>query len=176
MSFANITFRDVLGEERARTKKWSQRYLSLAAEVGSWSKDPRRKIGSIIVGKNGEILSQGYNGFPRNVQDKDDRYNDRDLKHMFVVHAEINAILNAARNGTRIEGSTMYLHGLPPCCDCTKAIIQSGIRKLIIQVDGDTKISPNWEKSFEVSRTMLQEAKLKYIVVDQDANIIYNVF
>lgn len=172
----NITFNDVLGEERARTKKWSQRYLGLAAEVASWSKDPRRKIGSIIVGKNGEILSQGYNGFPRGVHDHEKRYNNRELKHMFVVHAEINAILNAARNGTRIAGSTMYLYGLPPCCDCAKAIIQSGISKLVIRVDDGVEISPDWVKSFEVSREMLKEAKLKYIVVDSDANIVYDVF
>lgn len=172
----NITFHDVIGQKRQRTKKWSKRYLGLAAEIASWSKDPRRKIGAVIVGKNGEILSQGYNGFARDVNDDEKRYNDRETKHMFVVHAEMNAILNAARNGTRISGSTMYVYGLPPCCDCAKAIIQSGIRKLIIQPLNMEDVSPNWAKSFEASSTMLKEAKVKYIVVDHDANIVYDIF
>ena len=75
--------------------KWIQRYFKIAEQVSSWSKDPSSKIGAIIVGDKGQIISQGYNGFPRGVIDSEDRYNQRETKYKLVVHAEMNAILNA---------------------------------------------------------------------------------
>ena len=74
--------------------KWYKRYLKLAAEVATWSKDPNTQVGAVVVGSKGQILSQGYNGFPRGINDTSKRLNDRDTKLSLVVHAEMNAIFN----------------------------------------------------------------------------------
>ena len=86
------------------SKKWIKRYMMLAAQVSSWSKDPSTKVGAVIVGDKGQIISQGYNGFPRGVKDSSTRYNDRPLKYKLVVHAEMIAILNALYNGASVKG------------------------------------------------------------------------
>jgi dCMP deaminase len=59
--------------------KWDERYLSLAKEIATWSKDPSTQVGAVIVGSKKEVLSQGFNGFPRNINDSDERYNDRKI-------------------------------------------------------------------------------------------------
>ena len=62
------------------SNKWDIRYLELAKHVSTWSKDPSSKIGAVAVGKEGQVLSQGYNGFPRNIIDSTERYEDREQK------------------------------------------------------------------------------------------------
>ena len=74
--------------------KWVERYFKLSKEISTWSKDPSTKIGAIIVGDSGQIISQGYNGFPRNVDDNNFRYQQREIKYQFVIHAEMNALLS----------------------------------------------------------------------------------
>ena len=112
---------------------WNHRYLDLAAQVASWSKDPSSKIGAVAVGGKGQILSQGYNGFPRGVNDSDERYNDRPTKYKLVVHAEMNVIYNATYNGVSLDGSTIICCWSCLCCsDCAKGIVQVGINKIVM--------------------------------------------
>ena len=85
---------------------WDARYLDLAENVSSWSKDPSRKIGAVAVGSKGQILSQGYNGFPRGIDDSIERYNDKETKYRYVVHAEMNVVYNATYNGISLDGAT----------------------------------------------------------------------
>ena len=89
---------------------WDIRYLKLAEQVASWSKDPSSQIGAIAVGRKGEVLSTGYNGFPRHIAD-DDRYKDREQKYKYIVHAEANCIYNATYNGVSLYNATMYVWG-----------------------------------------------------------------
>ena len=140
--------------------KWHERYLHLAETISSWSKDPSRKIGAVAVGSKGQILSQGYNGFPRGVVDSDDRLNERSTKYSYVVHAELNCIYNASLNGVSLEGSTLYVYGLPICNECAKGIIQSGIKTVWMKLPpgGD----PRWRESWEVSKQMFTESGLDY--------------
>lgn len=70
--------------------KWDKRYFNIAKEVSTWSKDPRVQVGAVIIGDKDQILSQGYNGFPRNIDDNQKRYSDRDTKRKYIVHAEMN--------------------------------------------------------------------------------------
>ena len=148
--------------------KWIQRYFKIAEQVSSWSKDPSSKIGAIIVGDKGQIISQGYNGFPRGVIDSEDRYNQRETKYKLVVHAEMNAILNALYNGSSVEGATLYVHALPVCHECAKAIIQAGIAKVYI----DTNINERWQESWHDAKTMFSEAKVEcYYYNDEDGSI-----
>jgi dCMP deaminase len=143
--------------------KWDIRYLKLAKEISVWSKDPSTKIGAITVGNKKEVLSQGFNGFPRGIIDSEERYQNKTEKHKFVVHAEMNAIYNATYSGISLDNATLYIYGLPVCSECAKGIIQVGIKKVVI-VKAKTK--KNWEKSFELSKQMFKEAKVEFIIVE----------
>lgn len=141
--------------------KWDERYLSLAKEVSTWSKDPSTQVGAITVGNKKAVLSQGFNGFPRGIHDTDERYNHKENKYKFVVHAEMNAIYNATYSGTSLDGATLYVHGLPICSECAKGIIQVGIKKVIIE---KSKELDNWNDSVKLSQKMFDEAGVKLII------------
>ncbi|MBT4923035.1 MAG: dCMP deaminase family protein [Candidatus Thioglobus sp.] len=141
--------------------KWDKRYLSLAAEVATWSKDPSTQVGAVTVGSKKEVLSQGFNGFPRGIHDTDERYNHRETKYKFVVHAEMNAIYNATYSGTSLDGATLYVHGLPICSECAKGIIQVGIKKVVIE---KSKELDNWNESVQLSKEMFNEAGVELII------------
>jgi|TARA_R110002153_G_scaffold52758_1_gene147688 dCMP deaminase len=146
-------------------KKWKKRYLKLAKEISTWSKDPSTKVGAIIVGSKGQVISQGYNGFPRGVFDDIERYENREDKLKYVVHAEANAIYNAAQNGSALNGSYLFVHGLPVCNECAKAIIQVGIKHIIVSKTSTTKDNPKWKKSFELTKQMFEEADIEIEVL-----------
>lgn len=144
-------------------KHKNERYINLAKEIAKWSKDPSRKIGAIIVGDAGQIISQGYNGFPRGIWDTEERLNDRETKYKYVVHAEMNAIFNAVHNNASTVGSSMYVTGLPVCRECAKAIIQVGIKNVFM----DTKPIDNWFESGKDALEMFEEAGVKYHYIEE---------
>ncbi len=144
--------------------KWAVRYFEIAELVSSWSKDPSTKVGAIIVGDKGQIIAQGYNGFPRGVEDLEERYNHRETKYKFVVHAEMNAILNALYNGSSVVGASIYIHNLPVCQECAKAIIQSGISRVFI----DTEIEGKWMDAWAFSKIMFAEAGVEVYLLSRD--------
>jgi dCMP deaminase len=136
---------------------WAKRFLDLANELASWSEDRDFHVGAVIVGPNHEIRATGYNGLPRGVGAQDDRRFDRSSgeKFFWFEHAERNAIYNAARVGTALEGCTIYVNRYP-CADCARAIIQSGIKAVVcpIKPTNDGAL----DHSFAVSEVMLREA------------------
>ena len=135
---------------------WNLRFMDLAKQVSTWSKDPSKKIGAVVVGSKRQILSTGYNGFPRGIEDTDERLNDRDLKYKYVVHAEMNAIYNATYTGTSLDGASMYVYGLPICHECAKGIIQVGIKEVFI--DRKSLLDkPNWYDSYLKSKEMFDD-------------------
>ncbi|HIE78175.1 MAG TPA: dCMP deaminase family protein [Candidatus Thioglobus sp.] len=144
-----------------KLNKWDMRYLSLAKEVATWSKDPSSQVGAVTVGAKKEVLSQGFNGFPRGINDLDERYNNRETKYKFVVHAEMNAIYNATYSGTSLDGATLYIYGLPICSECAKGIIQVGIKKVVIE---KSKELDNWNESVKFSKEMFNEAGVEMII------------
>lgn len=120
-------------------------FMRMAKLVALRSKDPNTQVGCVIVGKDDRILSLGYNGMPNGCSDDDfpwaretpdmENMSDPDeeilnTKYVYVVHAELNAILNF--RGPSLEGSTLYV-SLFPCNECCKAIIQSGIKKVVYE-------------------------------------------
>jgi len=141
-------------------KNWQSRYLSLAKEVSTWSKDPSRKIGAVAVGSKGQILAQGYNGFPRGILDSADRYSDRPTKYRLVVHAEMNVIYNATFNGVSLDGASLYVYGLPICSECAKGIIQVGIKD--VTVITDDVVPDIWTESWTNTCSMFNETGVKY--------------
>ena len=138
--------------------KWTRRYLDIAKEVGTWSKDPSKQIGAVAVGDKGQILSQGYNGFPRGVKDTDDRYNVREEKYKYVVHGEMNCIYNACNSGVSLNGATLYVTGLPVCSECAKGIIHVGIKKVVMEYPKDIPLV--WEQSVQLTKQMFLEANV----------------
>ena len=141
--------------------KWDERFLNLAKEISTWSKDPNTKVGAVAIGEKGEVLAQGYNGFPRGVQDLDERYNDQELKYRYVVHAEMNCIYNAGYNGAKLDGSTMYVYGLPVCNECAKGIIQVGVQRVVVPAF-DTDLPDRWQVSILGTKRMFKEAGIQY--------------
>lgn len=135
---------------------WCNRYLSLAKEISTWSKDPSRKIGAVAVGEKGQILAQGYNGFPRGILDSVDRYNDRPTKYKYVVHAEMNVIYNATFNGVSLDRASLFVYGLPVCSECAKGIIQVGIQS--VTVFSEDEVPEIWTDSWNTTQNMFKEA------------------
>lgn len=109
------------------TSDWDVKFLELASYVSLWSKDPSTKVGAVIANDQKQVLSLGYNGFPRGVDDWASRYEDREMKLLYVAHAERNALDNAF---TDVRGATMYT-SLCPCNECAKSIIQRGIKRVV---------------------------------------------
>jgi dCMP deaminase len=147
-------------------QRWSKRFLSMAKELSTWSKDPSKQVGAIAVGKNNNVLATGYNGFPRGIKD-DKRLSDREEKYKYVVHGEMNCIYNACHNGVSLDGATLYVYGLPVCSECAKGVIQVGIQKVIMLVEDE---SPIWEESFHLTKQMFNEAGVQYFRYDKDFN------
>jgi len=147
---------------RMHGKAWGNRYTCLAKEISTWSKDPSTQVGAVVIGNNGEVLSQGYNGFPRGIKDTAARLKDRERKYNLVVHAEMNAIYNAGLNGVSLKGSTLYVYGLPVCNECAKGIIQVGIDKVIATRPAD--YNKKWDDSIKDAKALFKEAEVDYII------------
>ena len=147
---------------RMHGKAWGDRYINLAKEISTWSKDPSTKVGAVVIGNNGEVLSQGYNGFPRSIKDTPERLKDREKKYNLVVHAEMNAIYNASLNGVSLKGSTLYVYGLPICNECAKGVIQVGIDKVLATRPAD--YNKEWDESIKDAKALFKEAEVEYII------------
>lgn len=141
------------------SSNWDTRYLALAWHFGTWSKDPSRQIGAVAIGLKGEIIAQGYNGFPRGIEDTDERYEVREEKYKYVVHAEMNCIYNAASNGVSLKDSTVYVHGLPACSECAKGLIQVGVKR-VMAFSKDTP--ERWIESNKLTEELFKEANIEY--------------
>ena len=143
--------------------KWDNRYLKLAYQIAQWSKDPSSKIGAVAVGSKGQVLSQGFNGFPRGLKDDFTRLNDRELKYKYVVHAEMNTIYNATYNGVSLDGATLYVYGLPICSECAKGVIQVGIKRVVMPKQ---QMPEKWLDSWLTSMNFFDEAGVDYDFID----------
>jgi len=141
-------------------KKWDIRYMKLAQEVSTWSKDPSSQIGAVAIAPTGQVLSQGYNGFPRGISDQIERYTNREIKYDFIVHAEMNCIYNASFNGVSLKGSTIYVYGLPICNECAKGIIQVGASRVVTNTFNSE--GNRWYHSCHKGEDILQEAGVEY--------------
>lgn len=144
--------------------QWDKKFLDLCSTVEKWSKDPSTKVGAVIVGPDWEVRSLGYNGIPRGVKDKPGRYEVRPEKYKWIEHAERNAIYNAARTGTPMQGCTIYLKWFP-CTDCTRAIIQAGLTTMVCSVPNFE--DERWGEDFKISAQMLKEAGIKVLTYEK---------
>jgi dCMP deaminase len=142
---------------------WFMKHVYLAA---SKSKDPRTKIGAVLV-KDKRIISNGYNGFPYNVNDLEQRYLDRPTKYKFICHGEFNAVLQCARFGTSSKDSILYTQGIP-CDNCCKVIIQGGIKEIICHRQWPDMVNSDaWKESIAFSQVMLAESGISIKWLDE---------
>lgn len=115
----------------AKQIRYDKAYLRMAHTWAELSHCTRKKVGALIV-RDGRIISDGYNGTPAGFENACE--NDNGETHWFVLHAEANAILKVARSTNDCEGATLYLT-LSPCKDCSKLVLQAGIRRVVYSMD-----------------------------------------
>jgi dCMP deaminase len=136
---------------------WDEYFINIAEQVKLKSKDNKTQIGVVIVGKDNEIVSTGYNSFPRGINDGVEERQERPEKYFWFEHAERNAIYNAARIGVSTLVTTMYMTCGISCADCARAIINSGISKIVLR-EGKGATNIKWQESAERSMIMFEEA------------------
>lgn len=145
---------------------WDEYFMGLAHLSAMRSKDPNTQVGACIVGEDNKVVSIGYNGFPRGISDKEFPWEREggvlDTKYAYVVHAELNAILNSNRS---LNGCTLYV-SLFPCNECAKAIIQAGIKKIIYESDKYANLD-----NFKASRRMLEQSGVELIQLDYQVKL-----
>lgn len=144
--------------------KWEKRFLGIAREVSTWSKD-RTKVGAVIVNpETRKVISTGYNGFPPGMKDLQERLDDRDVKLKFTVHAEVNAIVRAHRD---VSGFDIYTYPtlMKPnnCPDCAKTIAAAGIKRVFYYEEEN--VAERWEKYASDTRTIYDEVGIEYKAV-----------
>jgi len=135
---------------------WDDYFVEMARLVATRSKDQSTKIGAVIVGPDNEVVSTGYNSFPRGLNDDLPERQERPEKYLWIEHAERNALYNALRHGASgLKGYRIYLSCHIPCTDCARGIIQSGIAEVIL---GKTSShSKKWQEQAEKSAQMFKE-------------------
>lgn len=140
-----------------KSLKWHKRFMELAILISTWSKDPTRCVGAVIVDTNNRIISTGFNGFPKGVMDDDPTRYTRPNKYYYTEHAELNAILFAKQD---LSGYTIYSNFFP-CVNCTRSIIQSNIKRVVSSKPDYThhKYGEEWK----ICRGMLIEADVQII-------------
>jgi dCMP deaminase len=141
--------------------KWDRLFLDICLRMAEMSKDTSTKTGCVVVRPDKSVASVGFNGFPRGVNDAIKSRYERPQKYMYTEHCDRNAILTAAKHGVSLAGCTMYLTG-PPCADCTRAIIQSGIVEVVWpkanRMEDDPEVYERWKDSITASCHMMMEA------------------
>lgn len=156
-----------------KSNKWARRYIALADFVAQWSEDESTKVGAVIVDpESNRVVSVGYNGFPRGVDQTIVERHERPAKYGYFEHAERNAIYNADQS---VRGMVMYLNFAPECCeDCTRAVIQSGIKTLIgpnIPFKGKGHGTHYHVKG--TSDIMIEESGIVRLTFDENSDTIY---
>ena len=148
-------------DKRENTLTWDEYFMGLAHLSALRSKDPSTQVGAAIIDENHRVVSVGYNGFPKGCSDDEFPWSRSggvlNSKYAFVVHAELNAILNSPRS---VSGCTIYV-SLFPCNECAKAIIQSGIKRIVYESDkyADTETTI-------ASKNMLQAAGIELVQLE----------
>jgi dCMP deaminase len=142
---------------------WTDYFLNIAEQVKLKSKDHSTQIGAVIVGEDNEVLSTGYNSFPRGMDDSKQERQERPEKYFWFEHAERNAIYNAARVGIPLKGSSIYLTSGLPCMDCARGIVNSGIKVVYCKHICTTKNKEKWGESQSKSYQLLLECNIDVI-------------
>jgi dCMP deaminase len=139
--------------------KWDERFLKLTYEIAQWSKDKSTKCGAIIVDHDHNIIGTGYNGFPKNIEDSDERLDNRELKYKIILHSEENCLIRCNKD---VTGMTMYVTD-NPCAHCASHIIANGIKRVVFPIGG-TQYKERWKEQNALALQLFEEAG---VTVDQ---------
>lgn len=147
-----------------RIPSWDEIFIDTARLWATKSKDPNTQIGAVIVGPDNEVISTGYNSFPRGIDDNVPERSERPEKYFYFEHSERNAIYQAARHGTSLKGCRMFVSCWVPCTDCARAIIQVGIQEVVLGQKVEKASRSKWIEEAKRSEQMFREAgvKLRY--------------
>ena len=152
--------------KRANAISWETYFMGIAHLSALRSKDPNTQVGAVIVDQEHKVVSIGYNGFPKGCSDDEYPWENEgsslETKYVYVVHAELNAILNSPRS---VKGCSIYV-SLFPCHECAKAIIQSGIQEIVYE--SDTCAS---SESVLASKRMLESAGVKMVQLTKKVKV-----
>jgi len=135
-------------------------YMNMAYLVAMKSKDKSTHIGAVVVGPDNEVRSVGYNSFPRGIDDNVAERQERPEKYFWIEHAERNAVYNATLLGTSLKGCRMHTNGIP-CADCARAVVQSGIKEVIVDKYWDDNNDDIWIENAKRTKILFQEAGVK---------------
>lgn len=140
---------------------WDEYFINLCNHILLRSKDENTKIGAVIVGKDNQIISTGYNSFPRGINDKVPERQSRENgeKYYWFSHAETNSIINCALNGVSSKGARMYMSCGLPCTDCARNIINAGITEIWCKKDNFTQ--DKWTEHGKRTLEMFDESMVK---------------
>ena len=138
------------------TEKWDKRFLGMAQLVSIWSKDPSTKVGAVITDGNKKIVSLGYNGLPQWVEDNEEILSNREEKYKYIIHAEVNAILQANRD---VFAGTIYTYPFLTCPQCASMIVQAGIMRVVSYKCVDER----WIPRIEDSKKLLDMADIEVV-------------
>ena len=141
--------------------KWQSRFIRLAEEVATWSKDPEASVGCVVISPDRRQISYGYNGLPASVPDTHEILSNVELKLQLSVHAELNAILNARTN---LTGWHIYVTKCP-CVNCAKAIIQAGLTEIVCPAPVRTS---KWFDVNEAALSLLAQANVTVTLYSGD--------
>jgi dCMP deaminase len=142
---------------------WIDYFLQIAEVVKLKSKDQSTQIGAVVVGEGNNVLSTGYNSFPRGLDDSLEERQQRPEKYFWIEHAERNAIYNAALEGVSLKNSTIYLTSGLPCMDCARGIVNSGIKTVYCKEVCTTKNKEKWGESQSKTKQLLNECGVNLI-------------
>lgn len=138
--------------------KWDTRHLEMAHHVSAWSKDPSTKVGARITDSRNRVISEGFNGPPRGVQD--DPNVDRETKLRRTIHAERNAILFARQ---ALTGTTLYVTH-HPCAQCAALIAQAEIARVVCNAP-DSDFQSRWAADIAEAQQIFEQAGVELISV-----------
>lgn len=141
-------------------EKWDKRFLALAEHIARWSKDPSTKTGAVIVDPDNRVVSVGYNGFPRGVNDSPERLENREMKYRIIVHCERNALLFAREP---VAGYRLYTWPFMSCAPCAAMVIQAGIIEVVAPVSDNSR----WIDDFSLAQTLFKEAGVSVRLLEQ---------
>lgn len=137
---------------------WDARFLEMAKLVSSWSKDPSTQVGAVIT-KGKFVVSIGFNGHPKGVEDSGERLENREVKYRTIIHAELNAILTSRQD---LQDCTVYVWPFMPCSQCGAAIIQAGIKRVVAPKSDNER----WAESFAFTKKIFEEAGVELVEVE----------
>ena len=143
---------------------WNKYFMSLCNLISMKSKDESTNFGAMIVNDDHQIIATGYNSLPKDVDDNDPDKQKRPDKYEWFVHAEENAICNAASIGNKVKGCNIYVNGMP-CARCMRKIINSGIKRVIVDERANKifmkKTKGDWKELNKITLQMVKENGIK---------------